>query len=131
MREVTLTLGGREYHVTELPTKRNEAWRKQVMAQLTDVADLIQTAPQTEMTAAGIGQILRAVSGKVVGSVDIIVGLLFAYAPVLDADRERIEAECYDSELMDAFVAVLKLAFPFGQAIGQLVGMAGRATKQT
>jgi len=131
MREVTVTLGGREYHITELPTKRNEAWRKQVMAQLTDVADLIQTAPQTEMNAAGMSQILRAVSAKVVGSVDIIVGLLFAYAPALETDRARIEAECYDSELMDAFMQVLQLAFPFGSAIGQLVGMAGRATKQT
>ena len=131
MREETLTLGGTPYVVRELPTKRNEAWRKQVMAELTGVADLIQTAPQTEMNAAGVSQILRAVSGKIVGSVDILTGLLFAYSPELAADRERIEAECYDSELMDALVVVLGLAFPFGSAIGRLMTLSGQATRQT
>lgn len=131
MRHATLTLGGQEYTINELPTKRNEAWRKEVMAQLTGVADLIQGAPATTMDASGIGGILRAVSETVVGSVSILTGLLFAYSPELAADRERIEAECYDSELMDALVVVLGLAFPFGSVIGRLMALSGQTTRQT
>ena len=133
MKTVTITLGEKEYTVNELPTRKNEAWRQQLMAQFTEIADLIQGAPTmtTSLTAESIASLVRTISAKVVGSVDILTGLLFDYAPALASDRARIEEDCYESELMDAFTKVLTLAFPFGSLVNRLLSLSGSASTPT
>jgi hypothetical protein len=63
----------------------------------------------------------------------VVKGLLYEYSPALCADKERIEAESYDSEIVQAFMEVLKLAFPFGSAVGKLTAAmtVGRKGMQT
>jgi len=133
MRSVTVTLGDKEYTINELPTKKNEAWRKRLMTEFTEIADLIQGAPgiADDLSAETIASLIRSISAKVVGSVDILTGLLFAYAPPLETDKKRIGEECYESELMDAFTRVLSLAFPFGSLVSRLMALSGPKTTAT
>lgn len=116
MRIAMVTLGGVQYTVNELPSRRAAEWRTAVQEKLGDISTLIESAPGTDISSgAAIAGLVRAVGSTLIGSTDTVIELLFGYAPALAADRERIEAECYDSELLSAFVEVVKLAYPFGQ----------------
>ena len=112
MRSTTITLSGKQHTINELPSRRAAAWRKQVQEKLGDVAKLVESAPDTDISnSAALATLVRNVGSLVVGSTDIVVELLFEYAPAL---RESDE-DFYDSELLAAFVEVVKLAYPFGQ----------------
>lgn len=127
MRTVEITLSGQKHTIHEIPSRRAAAWRNRVQEQLGDVAKLIETAPETDISdSAALASLVRSVGSMVVGSTDIIIELLFEYAPML---RESDE-DFYDSELIEAFVEVIKLAYPFGQ-LASLVARFGNgaATK--
>ena len=129
MRSATITLSGKQHTINELPSRRAAAWRKQVQEKLGDVAKLVESAPDTDISnSAALATLVRNVGSLVVGSTDIVVELLFEYAPAL---RESDE-DFYDSELLAAFVEVVKLAYPFGQLANLLARFgSGVASRQT
>jgi len=132
MRSASLTLGGREYHISELPSRKNAEWRKRLAGPFGELAGLLESSGDTELTPANIGAILRSISGIFLQSADTLVELLFAYSPELAKDRKHIQENAYDSEIMDAFIEVLKLAYPFGALIERLGRLAsGSATART
>lgn len=118
----------------------------ETMIQLVEAGDAIQEAwkrsrmPKVEGQedendgGANLGQVVKlarilpAVIFALTGSMDEIIGLLFAYDAKLQTERKWIEANAYDEEAVVAFVEVLKLAFP----ITALWGMArGPRAQQT
>ena len=129
MRSTTITLSGKQHTINELPSRRAAAWRKQVQEKLGDVAKLVESAPDTDISnSAALATLVRNVGSLVVGSTDIVVELLFEYAPAL---RESDE-DFYDSELLAAFVEVVKLAYPVGQLANLLARFgSGVASRQT
>lgn len=133
MKTETVVIGDKQYTIKEAKRKANAKWRLLFQTQFTEVADLIEGLPSTELTPTAVGDLIRQITAKVGGSVDMLAELVFAYSPELAADRETIEEEAYDSEIMAAFTAVLKLAYPFGSVVETLSGLAalGRTDKQT
>jgi hypothetical protein len=133
MRTETIEIGDVKYTVRELKRKANAKWRLAFQAQFTEVADLIEGLPQTDLTPAAIGNLVRQITNKVGGSVDEMAELVFAYSAELNKDRDTIEEEAYDSEIMAAFTAVLKLAYPFGSLVEMVSGLSslGREAKAT
>ncbi len=122
MRTVKVTLNGQQVQVEELRRRENQAWRERLEAEFKDLAGALEGAGEIEITSGNaLGGLVRAVAGKVVGSVDIIAGLLEAYAPQL----KPLMDEAYDSEVLEAFTAVLGLAYPFGQMLDRLRAMGG------
>lgn len=125
MRTVEVTLAGKTYTITELPSRKNAAWRKKLEKPFRELAKMLESAPETDISnLADIAGLVRSLSSMLVDSVDVIVELLFDYSPELRADRKRIEEEAYDSEILAAFTAVLSLAFPFGSLASKLQGLA-------
>lgn len=116
MRTVKVVLDGQTVTVQELRRRENQAWRERLEGEFGELADALEGAGELELTGASMAGLVRAVAGKVVGSVDIIAGLLGAYAPEL----EGLMAEAYDSEIMEAFTQVLGLAYPFGALVERL-----------
>jgi hypothetical protein len=57
----------------------------------------------------------------------VVADLLFDYCPVLP--REVIEDTALETELIDAFKQVWRLAFPFGETLSQLMAMAQAVRK--
>jgi hypothetical protein len=130
-KSITVTLGEREYVIAEAKTRQNAAWRAKFAEPFADLSAVMGGDLNSAVT---MQQLVTLISGKVVQSVDIIKGLLYDYAPALAADKERIESECYDSEIVAAFVEVLKLAYPFGsliQKIATAVSKGGLENKPT
>ncbi len=121
-RTATVTLAGRDYEVTELRLRDNAAWRKQLLALGDDLATLLE-APGLEFTPGVMAEIVRRAMRLLAGSPEELLRLLCDYAPEIGADRERIETEAFDSELVAAFGEVLKLAFPFAGLLRNIRGL--------
>ena len=133
MRSVTVKLGDNEYTIYELKARQNQIWRAKLKTRFDTLADVIGSAPATELSTAGVSDLLRSVSGVVIDSIEDVREALFDYAPELSADCEYIEANAYDSEIMAAFVEVLTLAFPFGGMFRKVSALldSGPSTKPT
>lgn len=131
-KSVTITLGGKQYEIAEAPMRKNAAWRAGLSALLTDVGGLMESATSLELNNVGdLLAVVRQIQEVLLAAPDRLTAMLFEYAPVLAADRTRIEAEVYESELIAAFVEVLKLAYPFGELLTLANGLAPKANGST
>jgi hypothetical protein len=133
MKTATITLGGQTYTVAELPLRQNAAWRQRLSALVASVTDLVG-ALQIDLANTGdLVSVVNQVRDVLLEAPDQVAALLFDYAPELAADRVRIENEVYESELLTAFVEVLKLAYPFGSLLSLANGLTpkGAATTST
>lgn len=129
MRTAKVTLNGKEFEIQELRSRANSAWRKSLQEPFDELAKTLEGATDVSLTdSTSIADLIQGAASLAVGSVDTIVKLLFAYAPEL----KDVAEEAYDSELMEAFGAVLSLAYPFGGVIAKIqAAMAGPEPKKT
>lgn len=131
MKTITLTLGGEEYVISELPRKQNVAWRQKLEEELTPLLALVERANDTELSdVESVTSILTGAKRIIMDSPDTVLALLMDYSPVLTEDAERIEEEAYESEIIDSFLSVLRLAFPFFSLGQTLTRMASNGTAQ-
>lgn len=79
-------------------------------------------AEQAQMAEAKgfLISLLARANNLVSGVLDEALELVVSYSPSLTADRDYILTEVYDSQIVDALVEVLQLAYPFGSLINQL-----------
>ena len=127
-KSVTVTLDGKPYTITEKRSRENAAWRKSLEGPFQDLAGLLESAPGTDLTdGQSLAALVRSVSGMLLGSIEIVAGLLADYAPDLPLE------DAYDSEILEAFGAVLGLAYPFGSLLPRLrqFGQLGTPTAQS
>lgn len=123
MHSANVVIAGQEFEICELRSRQNAAWRKELEVPFKELADQLEGAPVIELTdGASLAGLVRSVSGMLLGSIDQVIALLVAYEPRVSA----VIDEAYDSELLDAFVEVLKLAYPFGGLLEKLKGFGSR-----
>ncbi len=134
----TITLGDREYQLKEKPVRKAEAYLALVKVEFADIIALIEGAPDTETSdKKEVASLMRAFSNVLFGSVGKTLDLLVQYDEALMRDREYIEENALGSQVVDGFIAVLMLVFPFfgsariGRAINmiQAVGSKSKSTK--
>lgn len=120
MRTVKVALNGQTYTVEELRSRANAAWRAELQAVFNEVAGALQNAPALELNDnQAVGNLVLLLSQRVIGAVDLVRRLVEEYAPHLPID------DAYDSEIMAAFVAILGLAYPFGEAVQAITARVG------
>lgn len=120
MRTVKVVLDGQTYTVEELRSKANQAWRAQLQAVFNEVAGALQSAPALELNdGQAMGNLVLLLAQRVVGAMDLIRDLVHEYAPALPLD------DAYDSEIITAFVSILGLAYPFGEAVQAITARVG------
>ena len=127
-KTVKVFLDGTEYTITEKRSRDNAAWRKSLEGPFQDLAGLLESAPGTDLTdGQSLAGLVRSVSGMLLGSIETVTGLLAEYDPALPLE------DAYDSEKLEAFSAVLGLAYPFGSLLPRLraLGSLARPTKQS
>jgi len=128
-KTVMVELGGATYTLTQRPIKQAKAWRDALRKPFGQLAATLEGAGKLELTSGtDLAGLVQSLSGTLLGSVDILLDLLFAYSPELAADRERIEREAFDDEALTAFTEVLRLVYPFGQLLALVNGPAGTPT---
>ncbi len=129
MNKRTITLGEKTFLITELPARRQAAWRRELETKLEPVLGIIEQAGAgLELRSNDdIFRLANSVGRLLVSAPDLLIDLLFAYAPNLSAEKETILDTAYDSELIAAFSAVLAMAYPFG-SVAKLVSLANGLT---
>lgn len=133
MNTVEITVAERTYTVTPLPIRKNREWRSRFDPILKDLSgfvgelatyageDFVDAPNMINRLAQGLSGHIPMVTSYLVQSLDMIADAVFDYAPEMAKDREYIEANGYDEELVGAFVRLLPLAYPFGPAVQGLV----------
>lgn len=121
MKSIKVTLAGKPYTIKELPRKRNAAWRERFQSEFVEVATALSDAAGTDITSAtNIAEMVRMLMGRINDAVERLLPLLAEYAPELAADIEKAQEDIFESEVIDAFLEVLALAYPFGRAVQTL-----------
>lgn len=123
-RTVTVTLAGTEYVVTELPSRRNAEWRRKVDEALGSLSGALGQ----NLEISNLQGTLDSVRALLLESGETILRLLYAYSEDIADDKERIELEAFDSELTEALIEVLSLAYPFGSLL-RLAGIGSRGPR--
>jgi hypothetical protein len=131
MKSETISLGGKHYEINELPRRANAQWRQQFQVLIASVTNLVEASQVDITNTTDLVAVVGQVRDVLMQAPDQLIELLFAYSPALAADRERIEAEVYESEILSVFVEVLKLAFPFGEILSWASGLASAASATT
>jgi hypothetical protein len=129
MNNKQVALGGKTYAIVELSARKNAGWRKTFETQLGPLLNIVEQAGAgVELKSSDdLLRVANQIGRVLVQSPDILIGLLFSYAPNLESNREVILDTAYDSELIGAFTAVLGLAYPFG-ALARLASLASGST---
>jgi hypothetical protein len=141
-KQVNVQLGGRGYTVSEKVAGIQAAWRQhlrqsavfQTLQSLDGVVEMVAKALEESRSSFDVGQvaalahIVPAAILNLSNSMDDISALVFDYIPEMQEDREWIMANVYDSELVAAFVEVLKLNFPIMGVWGLVTGFRAPGT---
>lgn len=122
MKTAEITLSGQTFTVAEQPRQANAAWRAQFQDAFSEAAGTLAGVWNSDVAEADdLAGLVRQLAATVTGAIDTMAELLFAYAPELTAQRET----AYDSEILEAFTAVLELAYPFGSLLEKLASLTG------
>jgi hypothetical protein len=121
MRTVKITLGEKEYTIRERKSRQNAEWRRRLAEPFGELTEKLSGAGDVDITSREeVSGLIGSVTGLLFHSIDTVADLLFDYAPDLRAKKEEILDEAYDSEIVEAFLKVLGLAYPFGSALSQV-----------
>lgn len=129
MRTISITFGDRNYTVPQAPIGRAKAWRKQLKKPLNEIlalisGDLLNTELNSAADVVGLAEKMIPV---LMDAPETVLELLLGYAPTLKADKAYIEEHGYDEQVVDAFLQVLKVAFPLAR-LTELLGPMNLAT---
>lgn len=69
---------------------------------------------QAEQATETINTLVGAVGKAFADGGDMALDLLYAYSPEMKAAKDQIDQEARDSEIADAIVKIVLLAYPFG-----------------
>lgn len=147
METKKITLAGKEYQLSRLTYTRSRAWReehgaivKRLLEALGDIQPLLESGLKLfedgkdwkDLDLAEIGRVIFSHAGDVVqllveGS-DLAMNAICAYSVEIAGDRERIEAEAFDEEILGAFWEVVQMAFPLAGSVRKLVSGGQQAT---
>lgn len=124
MQQRTITLASQALEIAELPARKNQAWRDEFDMRMQPVLHLIEQAGQG-MEINNSEDLLRLVHQLwpvVISSPALLAELVQAYAP--NQVTAEVLDQVYDSEVIDAFIVIVGLAFPFGALVRGLTSLA-------
>ena len=115
-RLVRLQLGGRDFDVVLKKAAEASVWRDKMSAPIREIVALMLTFEDIQIqNLKDIGALINRLNTLLVGSIDTIYALMWEYSPeVLGADRDWIMENCYDDEILQGFISLVKASYPFG-----------------
>jgi hypothetical protein len=118
---ISLTLGKTNYQISKLVSKRAREWRGKMRAPLDEILAIMGGMQEFEINSVQDLVILaREIQGTILSAPDTIIDLVFSYSPQLAAQRNQIEEETYDEQFFEAFIKLVKVAFPLDQLMRYL-----------
>lgn len=120
-RSVNVTIAGKQYVVSQIPSRASSEWRKKFSEPLTSLLNVLDGLGSLKIDKVeDFMPIVRTLATTALTSIDLIHDMVFDYSRELAEDRERLETEGYDDEFVETFMQILSLAYPFGSIVDQL-----------
>lgn len=116
---VPITLGGKGYHVAELPRRANREWQEHLTVEV-----------RKAMAESGPLETADEVIDAIAGSSDLMLDLLYSYDAAAEAawgrkpvlpDREWVDTHATDRECYEAIKKVTGVSFPFGADLLRII----------
>lgn len=112
---VTVKLGEKEYTITQAGFLKSKPWKKRLFEEIKPLFERLNGAGDLKFeSAADLKQLLPLAEDLFVTGIETVYALLIAYSPILEADREYIEAHATDKQILAGFQEVIRLSDPFG-----------------
>ena len=116
----------RQYVVTEAPMLRGRRWRHQFNEKVLPAIEGLMRAQDLEFdNTEDLANLMPLVTGLLSDIIDDVVELVITYSSELEGDREWIEENASEGQLIGAFFDILQLALPLaevGSWFGNLSG---------
>ncbi len=115
IRTVEVTLGERQFIVTEAGWKKATAWKRGLIEDVKPLYEQVAGAADiTFENAEDLINLWPLIQTVLVDGMDALFEHLLAYSPVLEKDRDYIEENATEAQVFAAFKEVVGLADPFG-----------------
>ena len=110
---IMVILGGKEYEIVPLVIRDARIWRAKVIKLIAPVPQLVSTKIDTT------DDFSKHLTEMLVSIPDQVIEVFFQYAK--DLDREEIEGIATDTEMAQAFLEVVKVAFPLAESAPMVI----------
>ena len=120
-----VTLGGQKYDIRPLPILQARTWRQAVKEPLQLIISTVANLPELslqDLELTSIVGLIQHLFSTVADAPDLILDWLYAYAPNIAEDKERIESAAFDTEVAEAFAVVVKQVYPLARLASALGG---------
>jgi hypothetical protein len=115
IESVVVKLGEKEYTIQQAGFLRSKPWKKRLFEEIKPLFERLSGASDIKFdSASDLFQLLPLAEDLFVNGIVTIYDLLIAYSPILEEDRQLIEAHATDKQILAAFQEVVKLSDPFG-----------------
>lgn len=129
VKATTVVLGTRNFQIHPMTFKRGQAWRRHFSEKLGSLSTLIERiafSANTELnTVEDLSNLLIPIVNEartlLIDSMDDIFELILEFSPELARERKYIEENALDEQIVVVFVEAVKFAFPFANAIRDLM----------
>ncbi|TXH52444.1 MAG: hypothetical protein E6Q97_15975 [Desulfurellales bacterium] len=123
MREFTIILGGQEFNLRELPARQNSAWRKQLDAPFKALLEAVRAADTEINSTADIPVVLNQLQELLIANADQVPDIVISYSPALEVARRFIDENATETEFLNAFMQIARVAYPTDFFIQQVAAM--------
>ena len=110
---IVVILGGKEFEIAPLVIRDARIWRAKVIKLIAPVPQLVSTTIDTP------DDFSKHLTEMLVSIPDQVIDVFFEYAK--DLDREEIEDIATDTEMAQAFLEVIKVAFPLAESAPMVI----------
>jgi len=120
-----VTLGCQKYDIRPLPILQARTWRQAVKEPLQLIISTVANLPELslqDLELTSIVGLIQHLFSTVADAPDLILNWLYAYAPNIAEDKERIESAAFDTEVAEAFAVVVKQVYPLARLASALGG---------
>ncbi len=131
IESTVVKLGEREYTIQQAGFLRSKPWKKRLLDEIKPLFEQVGGLGDLRFeTPADLLQLIPIAEDLFIDGIEIILDLVVAYSPELEADRQYLEAHATDKQIFSAFQEVVKLADFFG-VVNQLNRKIGLKTTGT
>lgn len=126
IESIAVKLGEREFTIQTAGFLRSKPWKKRLLEEVKPLFDRIGGAGDITFDSPGdLLALLPVLEDLFINSIEMLLDLLIAYSPELEAERAYIEAHATDKQIFFAFQGVVKLADFFGVVtmMGRQIGL--------
>jgi hypothetical protein len=123
MNNIKIVLAERTYTVKPLPIKPARAFREGLGAEFEKIVGSLKMDTSLLSDPQRLTELVGNLRGTIINSPDLALRIICDYSPEIAADKEYIEENGFDDEVITALVEVVKLLYPFGVLKSMMSGL--------